>query len=101
MSVPFKCIHDCVPKFQPFQRFLFELNALLKRLGLTETLSLCAFTSEDVEDTHSAAQMELTQGLDNVASPFHIVPEEGENRSIQAVWQFDVSTPAHNHGNRK
>ena len=41
-----------------FQPFLSELRALLDRLGLTETLGICAFTWEEQDAT--TTQVEFT-----------------------------------------
>ena len=72
------------PAFSPF---LSELRALLQRLGLTEKLGICAFTREDQDST---TRVEFTQGRANITLPFDIAPEEGQDRSIEAVWQFEM-----------
>ena len=50
-------------------------------------LGVCVFAGEDLDNT---TQVEFTQGRANITLPFDIAPEEGENRSIEAVWQFDT-----------
>jgi hypothetical protein len=75
------------PDVSGFQPFISELRALLDRLGLTEKLGICVFTGEDLD---SITQVEFTQGRANITLPFDIAPEDGPNRSIEAVWQFDL-----------
>jgi hypothetical protein len=75
------------PDVSGFQPFISELRALLNRLGLTEKLGICVFTGKDLDST---TQVEFTQGRANITLPFDIAPEDGPNRSIKAVWQFDL-----------
>lgn len=72
-----------------FQPFLSELRALLDRLGMIEKLGICALDSEDVD---SDTPVEFTQGRANITLPFDIAPKDGPNRSIEAAWQFDLSS---------
>jgi len=57
-------------------------------LGLTEKLGICVFTGEDLDST---TQVGFTQGRANITLPFDIVPEDGPNRSIEAIWKFGLS----------
>lgn len=75
------------PDVSGFQPFISELKALLDRLELTEKLGICVFAGEDLEST---TQVEFTQGRVNITLPFDIAPETGSDRSIEAVWQFDL-----------
>jgi hypothetical protein len=75
------------PDVSSFQLFICELRALLDRLGLTEKLGICVFTSEDLD---SITQVEFTQGCVNITLSFDIAPKDRLNRSIEAVWQFDL-----------
>lgn len=87
---PYEFAYDVssLPDVSGFQPFISELRALLNRLGLTEKLGICVFTGED---TDSTTRVEFTQGRANITLPFDIAPEDGPNRSIEAVWQFDLS----------
>lgn len=86
---PYEFAYDQnLPDVSDFQPFLSELRVLLKRLRLTDKLGICAFRSEDL---YSTTQVEFTQGRANITLPFDIAPEDGPNRSIEAVWQFDLS----------
>jgi len=87
---PYEFAYDVssLPDVSGFQPFISELRALLDRLGLTEKLGICVFTSEDLDST---TRVEFTQGRANITLPFDIAPEDGPNRSIEAVWQFDLS----------
>ncbi|KAI1175976.1 hypothetical protein F4777DRAFT_597917 [Nemania sp. FL0916] len=87
---PYEFVYDVSsrPDVSGFQPFLTELRALLGHLGLMGKLGLCVLTSEDL---NSNTQVEFTQGRANITLPFDIAPEGGPNRSIEAVWQFDVS----------
>lgn len=76
------------PDVGGFQPFLSELRALLDRLGLLEKLGICVLTGGHLDST---TQVEFTQGRANITLPFDIAPEDGPNRSIEAVWQFDLS----------
>jgi hypothetical protein len=76
------------PNISDFQPFLSELRALLDRLSLAKKFGICVFTNKDLD---SATQVEFTQGRANITLPFDIAPEDGPNRSIEAVWQFDLS----------
>ncbi len=77
-----------LPDVSGFQLFISKLRALLDRLGLTEKLGICVFTSKDLNST---TRVEFTQGRANITLPFDIAPKDGPNRSIEAVWQFDLS----------
>ncbi|KAI9748038.1 MAG: hypothetical protein M4579_007327 [Chaenotheca gracillima] len=87
---PFEFAYDVSsrPDVSGFQPFISEPRALLDRLGLTEKLGICVFTGEDPSLT---TQIEFTQGRANITLPFDIAPENGPNRSIEAVWRFDLS----------
>lgn len=87
---PYEFAYDVtvLPDVSDFQPFLSELRVLLDRLGLTEKLGICAFRGQDLDST---TQVEFTQGRANITLPFDIAPEDGPNRSIEAVWQFDFS----------
>jgi hypothetical protein len=76
------------PDVSGFQLFISELRVLLDSLGLIEKLGICVFTGEDLD---SITQVEFTQGRPNITLLFDIAPEDGPNRSIEAVWQFDLS----------
>lgn len=86
---PYEFAYDIAsrPDIGSFQPFLSELGALLDRLGLTGKLGICAFTREDQDAT---TQVEFTQGRANITLPFDIAPQDGPDRSIEAVWQFDL-----------
>ena len=88
--VPYEFVHDVAlrPDVSGFQPFLSELGALLDRLGLSDKLGVCAFTRDDLNAT---TQVEFTQGRANITLPFDVSPEDGTDRSIEAVWQFDSS----------
>lgn len=77
-----------LPDVSGFQPFISELRALLDRLGLTEKLGICVFTGEDLGST---TRVEFTQGRANITLPFDIAHEDGPDRSIEAVWQLDLS----------
>ncbi|PMD18682.1 hypothetical protein NA56DRAFT_661318 [Hyaloscypha hepaticicola] len=77
-----------LPDISGFQPSISELRALLDRLSLPEKLGICVFTGEDLDST---TRVEFTQGRANITLPFDIAPEDGPNRSIEAVWQFDLS----------
>ena len=62
-----------------------------------EKLGVCAFTREDQDAT---TQVEFTQGRANITLPFDIDPQDGPDRSIEAVWQFDLP-PGSGTENRK
>lgn len=87
---PYEFTYDAtlLPDVSGFQPFLSELRVLLDCLGLTEKLGICAFRGEDLDST---TQVEFTQGRANITLPFDIAPEDGQIRSIEAVWQFDFS----------
>lgn len=53
-----------------------------------EKLGICVFTGEDPDST---SQVEFTQGRANITLSLDIVPKDGSNRSVEAVWQFDLS----------
>ena len=86
---PYELAYDIAsrPDIGSFQPFLSEMGALLDRLGLTGKLGICAFTREDQAAT---TQVEFTQGRANITLPFDIAPQDGPDRSIEAVWQFDL-----------
>ena len=96
---PYEFVYDVAsrPDVGGFRPFLSELRALLDRLGLMEKLGVCAFTREDQDAT---TQVEFTQGRANITLPFDIDPQDGPDRSIEAVWQFDLP-PGSGTENRK
>lgn len=77
-----------LPDVSGFQPFIHELRAFLEQLGLSNKLGICVLTSEDLDST---TRVEFTQGRANITLPFDIDPKDGADRSIEAVWQFDVS----------
>lgn len=87
---PYEFVHDTATRLNidGFQSFLSELRAVLERLGLVEKLGVCAFSRGDLD---VATQVEFTQGRANITLPFDIAPEQGQNKSVEAVWQFDLS----------
>ena len=86
---PYEFAYDVAsrPDVSGFQPFLSELRVLLDRLGLTGKLGICAVTREDEDAT---TQVEFTQGRANITLPFDIAPRDGPDRSVEAVWQFDL-----------
>jgi hypothetical protein len=87
--VPYEFAYDVDSRvdLSDFLPFLSELRIVLERLDLMGKLGVCVFASEDLDNT---TQVEFTQGRANITLPFDIAPEEGTNRSIEAVWQFDT-----------
>lgn len=42
------------------------------------------------EDQDATTQVEFTQGRAKITLPFDIAPRDGPDRSIEAVWRFDL-----------
>ncbi|KAK3945478.1 hypothetical protein QBC46DRAFT_433835 [Diplogelasinospora grovesii] len=87
---PYEFAHDTATRYSidDFQSFLSELREVLEQLGLAEKLGVCAFSQGDLD---VVTQVEFTQGRANITLPFDIAPEQGQNKSVEAVWQFDLS----------